>query len=252
MRASLIKTPLRTLCSASVTKQKLDTMSSTLKIIPVKSPTHQDGHGAAEEAAHILRAGGVIAVPTDTIYGVAALAQHSESVERLFQIKRRDSRKPIAICVHDASEISQWAEVSIPESLLHQLFPGPVTAVFCRTPRLNPALNPLTNLVGVRVPDCDFIRQTSKLCGGPLALTSANVSSEMSSLNIQEFQSLWPFLDAVFDGGDLSASGLHRAGSTVIDFSMPGRFNILREGCVPQQCRKLLQEFHLNEVLPSV
>ncbi|KAH8021509.1 hypothetical protein HPB51_015905 [Rhipicephalus microplus] len=188
-------------------------MLSTPKIIPVKSPPNH-GSDAAKEAASILKAGGVIAVPTDTIYGVAALAQHSESVARLYHLKRRDAGKPVAICVHDVADISH-----------------------------------------------DFIRQTTKLCGGPLALTSANVSSEMSTLTIQvndaithfylpsapasqappgcirdvfacsqEFQSLWPFLDAVFDGGDLSVSGFHREGSTVIDFSLPGCFRILREG----------------------
>ncbi|KAK8759194.1 hypothetical protein V5799_003180 [Amblyomma americanum] len=223
-------------------------MSSRPKIVAVKSALNRSEFDAAEEAASILRAGGVIAVPTDTIYGVAALAQHSDSVQRLFQLKRRDAGKPVAICVHDVADISLWAEVSIPENLLRQLFPGPVTAVFCRTPRLNPALNPLTNLVGVRVPDSDFIRETTKRCGGPLALTSANVSSEMSTLTVKEFQSLWPYLDAVFDGGDLSLSGFHREGSTVIDFSLPGCFKILREGCVPHQCRKLLQEFHLKEM----
>lgn len=247
MRVNVTKTRLQGLCSAIVKKQERDTMSNTPKVIPVKSPINHVSD-AAKEAASILKAGGVIAVPTDTIYGVAALAQHSESVARLFQLKRRDAGKPVAICVHDVADISQWAEVSIPENLLRQLFPGPVTAVFCRTPRLNPALNPFTNLVGVRVPDSDFIRQTTKLCGGPLALTSANVSSEMSTLTIQEFQSLWPYLDAVFDGGDLSVSGFHREGSTVIDFSLPGCFRILREGCVPHLCRRLLQESHLKEV----
>uniref|UniRef100_A0A023G7S8 Threonylcarbamoyl-AMP synthase n=1 Tax=Amblyomma triste TaxID=251400 RepID=A0A023G7S8_AMBTT len=230
MRTNVMKVRFQRLCSAVGKKQERDTMSTSPKIIAVKSPLTRSWFDAAKEAASILRAGGVIAVPTDTIYGVAALAQHSDAVQRLFQLKRRDAGKPVAICVHDVADISLWAEVSIPETLLRQLFPGPVTAVFCRTPRLNPALNPLTNLVGVRVPDSDFIRETAKRCGGPLALTSANVSSEMSTLTVKEFQSLWPHLDAVFDGGDLSVSGFHREGSTVIDFSLPGCFRILREG----------------------
>ncbi|CAN7989371.1 unnamed protein product, partial [Ixodes hexagonus] len=188
------------------------------------------GSSEAQIAADVLRAGGIVALPTDTIYGVAALAQNSESVAKLYRLKRRDSGKPIAICVHDADEISRWAQVSIPDKLLHQLFPGAVTGVFQRTQELNPDLNPLTPLVGVRVPNSNFIRQVARCCGEPLALTSANMSSEMSTLSIQEFQALWPHLDAVFDGGNLGCNGLNREGSTVIDFSVPGHFDIIRRG----------------------
>lgn len=221
------------------------------KVIPVNSAgaSQNNGLSAVEAATDVLKAGGVIAVPTDTIYGVAALAQNSESVSKLYKLKNRNSGKPIAICVHDANEISRWAEVSIPENLLCQLLPGAVTAVFRRMPELNPALNPGVPLVGIRVPNSDFIRQVARQCGEPLALTSANLSSEMSTLNVQEFQALWPFLDAIFDGGNLgAASGIQREGSTVINFSVPGQFKIIREGCALQETKKLLQEFHLKEV----
>ena len=65
-----------------------------------------------------------------------------------------------------------------------------VTLVFPRSPSLNPAFNPDTGLVGVRVPDCDLIRQVCRLVSSPLALTSANPSSQASTLRVEEFRSL--------------------------------------------------------------
>ncbi|KAM7309115.1 yrdC domain-containing protein, mitochondrial [Ixodes scapularis] len=243
-----LKTCLRRLYSHIPESRVHKAPRSMTRIIPVDSAVYRTESSEAQAAADILRNGGIVALPTDTIYGVAALAQNSESVEKLYRLKRRDAGKPIAICVHDADEISRWAQVSIPEKLLHHLFPGAVTAVFQRTRELNPKLNPLTPLVGVRVPNSDFIRQVTRCCGEPLALTSANVSSEMSTLSIQEFQALWPHLDAVFDGGNLGYNGLNREGSTVINFSIPGHFEIIRRGCAFRETKELLERFQLLEV----
>lgn len=227
---------------------KKDILSQMTKIIPIKLGTDQNGFCVARSAADVLRAGGIVAVPTDTIYGIAALAQNLVSVEKLYAIKRRDQGKPIAICVHEISEVYRWAEVCVPELLLHRMFPGAVTAVFRRTKDLNPALNPSISLVGVRIPNCHFIRQVARYCSEPLALTSANVSSKDSTLSIHEFQELWPQLDVVFDGGELGSGDSKRAGSTVIDLSTPGRFRIIREGCAFKETKKLLEEFHIEEL----
>lgn len=243
-----LKTCIRRLSSNIPASRVYRAPCNMMRIIPVHSAVGQSGSSEARVAADILRSGGIVALPTDTIYGVAALAQNSQSVAKLYELKRRDAGKPIAICVHDVDEISRWAQVSIPEKLLHHLFPGAVTAVFQRTQELNPDLNLFTPLVGVRVPNSDFIRQVARCCGEPLALTSANVSSEMSTLSIQEFQALWPYLDAVFDGGNLGCKGLNREGSTVINFSVPGHFEIIRKGCAFQETKKLLGEFQLLEL----
>ena len=75
--------------------------------------------------------------------------------------------------------------MNISEKLLSELLPGPVTVVLERTAELNPDLNRGTSLVGVRIPDYDFIRDLTRACDEPLALTSANISNGPSAVNIQ-------------------------------------------------------------------
>ena len=78
-----------------------------------------------------------------------------------------------------------WGRVTVSQNLLQDLLPGPVTLVFERTEQLNPQLNPGTRLVGIRIPDYDFVRQLAVACQEPLALTSANVSAAKSSLKTE-------------------------------------------------------------------
>lgn len=108
------------------------------------------------EAAGLLKAGKVIALPTDTIYGLAAMAQSAPGVRHIYEIKGRDFNKPVAICVADAADVAKYGRVDVPEGLLSKLLPGPVTVAFDRRDHLNKTLNPGAKLVGVRVPDCPF------------------------------------------------------------------------------------------------
>ncbi|EGD76739.1 yrdC domain-containing protein [Salpingoeca rosetta] len=182
------------------------------------------------DAVETLRAGGVIGVPTDTIYGLACLAQSTQGVRRIYSIKGRSELKPIAICVHDVAAIGAYAELSVPERLLRALLPGPVTVVLPRKPALNPELNPHTSLIGVRVPDFPFVRKLVQALGEPLALTSANRSGEQSCISSSEFSHLWGELNAVYDAGTIETSGASRLGSTVVDLSRGKAYQVIRGG----------------------
>ena len=114
---------------------------------------------AAKVAAEALRGGEVIAVPTDTIYGIAALVQNKDALEKLYTIKKRNPSKPIAICVAEVEEIYKWADVTVDKGLIEDLLPGQVTLVFRRSDELNNNFNPDTELVGVRIPDYPFLRE---------------------------------------------------------------------------------------------
>jgi len=194
-------------------------------------------------AVSSLKSGHVIALPTDTIYGVAALAQSTQAVSKLYEIKKRHEEKPVAICVGKLEDVQKWGKVTISDAALQDLLPGPVTLVFERTEQLNPELNPTTQLVGIRIPDHDFVQQLSLACDEPLALTSANVSAVgQSSLKIEEFKDIWSKLDLIIDGGVLGLTEQCRKGSTVVNLSVPGKFSIIREGSAYNQTINILAE----------
>ncbi|GFO33458.1 hypothetical protein PoB_005996300 [Plakobranchus ocellatus] len=208
----------------------------------------QGFHNVVASCARCLSNGGVIAVPTDTIYGVACLAQNTEAVNLLYEIKQRNFKNPIAISVARIDDIYRWSKVTVPRQVLEDLLPGPVTVVFERSPELNTALNPHTHLVGIRIPGHKLMQDLAKECGGPIALTSANISGTSSCLRIEEFDTLWPRLDLVVNGGVLSDSNESRLGSTVVDLSVPGTYRIIRPGSAHGPTTSCLREKHkLNE-----
>ncbi|VUZ52280.1 unnamed protein product [Hymenolepis diminuta] len=233
------------------------------------------------EISYILLSGGVIAVPTDTIYGLACCSLSSSGINRIYEIKGRDESKPLAVCLDKAASLPQWSNTQgIDKKLFSALLPGPVTILLPRLNNdpLNPLLNPNVKEIGIRVPDCPLVCRISEalakvskpdyfvgegdIHGGkqgvfpsaiPLVLTSANPSGQLSTISPEEFSDLWPKLDLVIDGGkiheedDLSVS---RAGSTVIDLSPTVRSNcqklhyhVLRDGSALEQTEETLHRF---------
>ncbi|XP_034239617.1 yrdC domain-containing protein, mitochondrial isoform X2 [Thrips palmi] len=204
---------------------------------------------AVDMASRLLMEGNIIALPTDTIYGLAACAQNTTAVRKLYGVKGRDSAKPLAMCVGEVEDVRLWSKADIlPDGLLKALLPGPVTVILERSPLLNRELNPNCSKVGIRVPDHPFVRKLAQNVSSPLALTSANLSNEPSSLNVREFENLWPQLGAVFDGGSLgnAQSTSSRAGSTVVDLSNEGKYHIVRNGIAPLHTVEILHQFGLE------
>lgn len=203
------------------------------------------------KAAEFLGAGQVIAVPTDTIYGLACSANCPEAIKKLYTIKGRDSAKPVAICVTYINDVRKWGEAEhLNDSLLNSLLPGPVTIVLERTKYLdNPILNPMTRKIGIRIPNHSFMNQVTKTFDMPVALTSANFSNEPSTLSTKEFEHLFGQLGAVFDGGLLSRLEENRTGSTVIDLSKKGLYNVIRRGISYEKIVKILTSHGLQGIV---
>ncbi|GCC34359.1 threonylcarbamoyl-AMP synthase [Chiloscyllium punctatum] len=217
---------------------------------PTLRPQPRGGVGdwkdALTEAVKVLRCGQVVAVPTDTIYGITCLAQNSEAIRRIYEIKGRNEDKPLAICVGHVEDIYKYCKVTVSDQVLRDLLPGPVTLVFRRSEELNKDLNPFTDLVGVRIPKHPFIQKLAEVCGEPLALTSANLSSQTSTLTTEEFRDLWPLLGLVVDGGPIGdmTKPECRLGSTVINLGTPGKYSIIRPGCAFDATMEVLQHKH--------
>ena len=105
----------------------------------------------AEQAVQALQKGRVIAVPTDTLYGLAADANSSSGIQQIYSIKHRQAYAPLAICIADVTDLSRYCSVAhLPVQLLQQLLPGPVTLVLSRKAGapLSPELNPGLETIG--------------------------------------------------------------------------------------------------------
>ncbi|VFQ81485.1 unnamed protein product [Cuscuta campestris] len=201
--------------------------------------------GYLEAAVEAIKSGHVIAVPTDTLYGFACDACSAKAVNRIYEIKGRKYTNPLAICVGDVEDIHKYAVTDhLPRGLLHSLLPGPVTLVLSRgeSSILDKSLNPGLESIGVRVPDNTFIRALSGCSGSALALTSANLSGQPSSIVIRDFESLWGHCAYIFDGGVLPSG---RAGSTVVDLTKQGKYKILRPGSSLEETVGILQQYSL-------
>lgn len=196
------------------------------------------------KAFDTLQNGGVIALPTDTLYGLAAKVDNSTAIQKIYDIKSRSSAKPLAICSPDIQTIRQLSYTDhIDNALLNTLLPGPVTLILKRRANLNSHLNPGIPLVGVRIPDNKFIQHICREIG-PLALTSANKSEQTSPLSIYDFQDIWDNIDTIFDGGNLQLDE-ERLGSTVVDLSEPKHYKIIRPGCALAQTIELLEKHNI-------
>ena len=181
-------------------------------------------------AAALLRAGEAIVVPTDTVYGLAALPTVPGATDRLFALKDRGVDVPVAVLCHDADQALALAD---PASLgpdvrriAARLWPGPLTLVLPRRPGLALALGHPPTTVGVRCPDHDLVRALADEVG-PLATTSANRHGEPTPSTAAEVAAaLGGGVPLVVDGGRCDG-----APSTVVDATGPS-WRVLREGAV--------------------
>ncbi|KRY91376.1 YrdC domain-containing protein, mitochondrial [Trichinella pseudospiralis] len=208
---------------------------STLRILQCSATTLTN---CVQEATECILKGGIVAIPTDTVYG---LTSSLFSIHKLYEVKRRQPNKPIAFCLADVSDIALYADVDIPAELLNRLLPGPVTVLFRQADHLPLLVN--HSVVGFRVINHNFVMKLCQQVGQPLPLTSANIANERSCLEVSEFKSIHPNLSLIVDAGKISSSDPRsRIGSTVVDFSLPGTFKIVREGQALQHCLSVLTD----------
>ncbi len=177
-------------------------------------------------AIEILTSGGLVAFPTDTVYGLGAMAFNEQAVSRISDVKGRSGEKAIPVLIGDISQLNSVATGvnSQCEKLAKRFWPGPLTIALPRHPSIPDAITPLPT-VGVRIPNflptLELLRKT-----GPLAVSSANISGMGSSSTARGVQAqLDGKIPLILDGG-VTPGGTP---STVVDCSQ-GQPVILREG----------------------
>jgi len=185
---------------------------------------------ALRRAAELLRAGELVAVPTETVYGLAANAQEAKSVEKIFRVKGRPSHNPIIVHVASVDMARQCtAEWPAPARRLASAFwPGPLTLVLPKASLIPDLVTAGGPTVGVRWPSHPFIQALIRDCGFPLAAPSANLATRVSPTTAEHVRrSLGRKIRLIVDGGP-SQVGIE---STVVDLSVsPPR--LLRPGMI--------------------
>ena len=177
-------------------------------------------------AADVLLRGGVVILPTETVYGVACHPDFPAALERIRAMKRREAAKPFQLLAADAEAV--WADGALRTPAAERLaahWPGPLTAILPR------ATGPAE---GYRVPDCPLLRELLRRCGGRLRCTSVNLSGEPPARDVQEAAAaLGAAVDLLLDGG-VARLGVS---STVAQLLPDGALRILRQGSLTLAAR---------------
>jgi L-threonylcarbamoyladenylate synthase len=173
---------------------------------------------ALDRAVAALRAGGLVAVPTETVYGLAADAENEAAVGRIFAVKGRPRRHPLIVHVADASALEAWGTSITPEArrLAARFWPGPLTLVVRRAPRVPLAVTGGLETVALRVPAHPLTLELLRRFGGGIAAPSANRFGAVSPTTADHVrEDLGGEVDVVLDGGPC-AVGVE---STIVDVS---------------------------------
>lgn len=191
-------------------------------------PVHPES--AFARCRNVIRAGGVIAYPTETFYGLGVDPENPAAVERLFEIKGRSAGQPILLLIRNASEVRKWA-ADIPvaaEILMKRFWPGPLTLVFNAREDAPKELTAGTGRIGLRVPGNALTLSLLEFLQDSLTGTSANVSGMKSARTAGEAaEAVGNLVDLVLDGGK-TPGGMP---STVLDVTEdPPR--VVRSGAV--------------------
>ncbi|QQG37777.1 MAG: threonylcarbamoyl-AMP synthase [Candidatus Kaiserbacteria bacterium] len=196
----------------------------------------KDGlEACVEKAAEVLRRGGVIVYPTDTLYGLGADAFSDAGFAAVCAIKERDERRPIHAIFADMHMIEAYAEMTpAAKKLADRFLPGALTLVLAKKPHVEGGIARDLPTIGVRIPKHDFCLQLAAAFGKPFTTTSANKSGEPAAAALQgvlrDLGKDATKIDLAIDGGTLSSD----LRSTVVDVRSEEPY-ILREGVISSE-----------------
>lgn len=209
------------------------------------------------EVKEVILKGGIVALPTETVYGLAVLATDKTAVEKLYGVKKRVPSKPFTLQFPDVEEALAQFSILPPYGyrLIEKLWPGPLTIIFYSSKG---------EKIGVRVSSHKILRLILKEVGQPVYLPSANISGEKETLSAEEVEKIFDNkIDLIVDGG----KPLYGKSSTVVDLTYHP-FKIVREGvvssrqivdtyikkrlvfvCTGNTCRSVIAEYLLKKYL---
>lgn len=186
------------------------------------------------QVTEILEDGGIVVLPTDTVYGIVGDARNERAIKKIFTIKKRAPEKALPIFVKDITQARQLAYISDNKvRFLEKVWPGSVTVILHHKEKLPQILTGGFDTIGIRMPDSSFLLRLVGRLNAPLVQSSANVSLKPPAKNVEEIRDYFGGSktepDLVIDGGKIDGQP-----STVVDFT--GKYPIVRRaGIVTKQ-----------------
>jgi len=214
------------------------------EILPASAPE------CAEKAAQIIKEGGLVAIPTETVYGLGADGLNPEAVAKIFETKGRPQDNPLILHIADASELENLCH-DIPEAayrLADAFWPGPLTMVLPARDIVPRRTTAGLSTVAVRCPDSEITRRIIRLSGVPIAAPSANISGKPSTTTAQHvFHDHQGKIPLIVDGGPCRVG----VESTIVDLTeTPPR--LLRPGGItPEQLKEALGELTVDKAVTA-
>ena len=195
--------------------------------------TDRNQAAVVERVASLLQRGGVVALPTDTVYGLVADVLYEPAVKKVFRIKKRSHVSAMPVFIRDLAMANEYAYLDAKLTrLLGELWPGQTTVVLRRRSAMPDLVVGGAPTAGLRVPDYPFLSELLARYPHPLTATSANLSGSEPAASAVQIQSTFrrhiPRPDLIVDGGTLPPS----PPSTVIDLTRPENPRILRMGAI--------------------
>lgn len=206
--------------------------------------------GTAETAAGIIRNGGLVAIPTETVYGLGANGLDENAVVKIFAAKGRPQDNPLILHVADIGDMQRFC-CHIPPAayaLAEAFWPGPLTMVLPARDNVPRRTTGGLSTVGVRCPDCDVTRRIIRLAGVPIAAPSANISGKPSTTTAAHvLHDHDGRIDAVVDGGPCRVG----VESTIVDLTDP-RPRLLRPGGIgPEELLAVLGDLVVDKAVTA-
>lgn len=182
-----------------------------------------------DPAVRLLRAGGIVAYPTDTLYGLAVDPRQHDAVERLLRTKRRQPGNAIPLIAADMAQVEQVGAMSeLGRRLAARFWPGPLTMVIHVTGPIDPEVHQHKGTIAIRVPAHPVACALARGLGWPITSTSANLGGQAEAGNAAEVRAtLGDTLDAIIDGGPVHGG----AASTIVDVTAE-QPRLVRDGAV--------------------
>ncbi|MGB9790611.1 L-threonylcarbamoyladenylate synthase [Thermotoga caldifontis] len=218
-------------------------MSLILKVDPI-NPSAE----ILKKAAEVIKRGGTVAFPTETVYGLGANCFDRAAVLRVFEIKRRPADNPLIVHISNLKQLDLLIEDDInkAKTLIETFWPGPVTIIFKKKPQVPKEVTGGLETVAVRMPSHPVAKMLIELSDTPIAAPSANLSGRPSPTSAQHvIEDLYGSVDVIIDAGE-TPLGLE---STVIDLSRE-RPTLLRPGpATVEEIRRVVPELHIPDFL---